>query len=124
MSEHNSSAHRELRELLGAYALGALPDEARAQLRAHLDGCAACRDELGEIAPLADALRLVKPDALSTVPVPPADLGDRIVGRIAEERALVSPASPPPPVDGTDAVDDVPAAMSPPPPAPEVGHRT
>lgn len=83
-----SSAHRELRELLGAYALGGLPEEARARLRAHLDGCGACRAELAEISPLAHALRGVEPEALSAMPVPPADLGDRIIARIAEERTL------------------------------------
>lgn len=89
MSQDDRSAHRELREQLGAYALGGLPGDARARLRAHLDGCAACRAELAEIAPLADALRTVDPDALSELPVPPPDLGDRIIGRIDEERAVV-----------------------------------
>lgn len=95
MTEYGSSEHREhrehreLRELLGAYALDDLPEEMRARLRAHLDGCPACRAELAEIAPLAEALRLVDPDALSAVPVPPPDLADRIVERVVEERALV-----------------------------------
>lgn len=81
--------HRRLRELLGAFALGSLPADASAGLRAHLDGCAACRGELSEIAPLADDLRGVDLTALSDLPTPPADLGDRIRLRIAEERALV-----------------------------------
>ena len=81
--------HRRLRELLGAYALGALPAQEASGLRAHLDGCAACRAELAEIAPLAEALRDVDPDALSELPAPPADLGQRIRRRVAEEGALV-----------------------------------
>lgn len=89
MNEDGSFEHREMRELLGAYALDGLPDEARAPLRAHLDGCLACREELAEIAPLAEALRMVDPDALSAVSGPPPDLGGRIAARIAEERALV-----------------------------------
>lgn len=89
MSEEHSSAHRELREQLGAYALGGLPEDARARLLAHLDGCPTCRAELAEIAPLADALRLVQPEAVSEVPVPPADLGDRILARVAHERLLM-----------------------------------
>ena len=88
MTEYDSSAHREMRELLGAYALGGLSKDAHAAVRAHVDGCPACRGELAEIAPLADALRLVDPDALSVVPVPPPDLGDRIVDRVLAERGL------------------------------------
>lgn len=88
MTEYDSSAHRELRELLGAYALGGLPEDTRAGLRAHVDGCPACRAELAEIAPLAEALRLVDPDALNVVPVPPPDLGDRILDRILAERGV------------------------------------
>lgn len=88
MSADDTSAHRELRELLGAYALGGLPEQEQARLRAHLDGCPACRVDLAEIAPLGEALRQVEPDTLSRVPAPPPDLGDRIVARIAEERGL------------------------------------
>ena len=81
--------HRRLREMLGAHALGGLsPDEA-AGLRAHLDGCAACRAELAELAPLADALRGVDVEGLTDLPTPPPDLGERIVGRVAQERTLV-----------------------------------
>jgi hypothetical protein len=80
--------HRQLRELLGAFVLGALPNDARATMRAHLDGCATCRGELAEIAPLAEDLRTVNADALSDVAAPPADLGERIQTRIAQEREL------------------------------------
>ena len=80
--------HRQLRELLGAYSLGGLPEQEAAGLRAHLDGCSGCRAELAEIAPLAQALRGVDPDALSELPAPPADLGQRIRQSIAEEGAL------------------------------------
>ena len=80
--------HREIREMLGAYALGGLSEQLKASLGAHLDGCPACREDLAEIAPLADMLRWVDPDALSVLPSPPPDLGERIAGRIAEERAL------------------------------------
>lgn len=81
--------HGRLRELLGTYALGGLPEDAAARLRAHLDGCADCRAELAQIAPLAEALRDVDADALAEPPAPPPDLGDRIRQRVAEERALV-----------------------------------
>lgn len=75
--------------MLGAYALGGLPEQLQASLRAHLDGCPACREELAEIAPLAHMLRWVDPDVLAVLPTPPPDLGERIAGRIAEERALL-----------------------------------
>lgn len=80
--------HRRLRELLGAYALGGLPDDAAAGVRAHLDGCPACRAELAEIAPLADELRTVDLGALALHATPPADLGERIRRRVAAEREL------------------------------------
>ena len=35
--------HRRLRELLGSYALGHLDGDEEASVRAHLDGCPACR---------------------------------------------------------------------------------
>ena len=86
MTGPEAPEHRQLRELLGAFVLGALPGDARATMRAHLDGCATCRAELAELAPLAEDLRAVDPDALSEVPAPPADLGERIRAQIAQER--------------------------------------
>ena len=89
MTGPDASEHRQLRELLGAYALGGLPEGASAALKAHLDGCATCRAELAEIAPLAQELKLVHPDALALQPSPPADLGERIRTGVVAERALV-----------------------------------
>lgn len=83
------SEHRRLRELLGSYALGDLPTDAAPGLMAHLDGCATCRDELAEIAPLADDLRAVDPDRLSDLATPPAGLGVRIRTAVAEERSVM-----------------------------------
>ena len=45
-----TDGHRELREQLGSYALGHLPDGEALALRAHLDGCAACRADLADLA--------------------------------------------------------------------------
>lgn len=89
MTGPDAGGHRQLRELLGAYALGGLPDDAGNALRAHLDGCATCRAELAEIAPLAQDLRLIHPDALAFQPSPPAELGERIRAGVAAERAMV-----------------------------------
>jgi len=80
--------HRALRELLGASALGHLDPAEQDALRAHLDGCAACRAELAELTPLAAALRLVDPEHLDAVPTPPADLGGRILTQVSRERVL------------------------------------
>lgn len=88
MTGADASDHRQLRELLGAYVLDGLPDDARTTVRAHLDGCAACRAEVAEIAPLAAELRRVDPDALTGVPTPPVELGERIRAQVAQERAL------------------------------------
>jgi len=80
--------HREWRHALGAYALGDLPEEERAALAAHLEGCEECRAELrslegvAALLPLADPARIEQPAAR-----PPADLGARIEAQIAAEAA-------------------------------------
>lgn len=38
--------HEAIRDLLGAYALGAVEDDERRAIEAHLQSCASCRDEL------------------------------------------------------------------------------
>ncbi len=78
--------HRAWRERLGAYVLGHLaPDEAAA-VRAHLEGCAACRSEERELAPVAQRLALGSPQEESARAAPPRDLGERVVARVARER--------------------------------------
>jgi hypothetical protein len=80
---------RDWRQLLGAYALGALSAEERAGLEAHLDGCPECRAEaeaLGSVArllPLADPARFDQP-----APRPSPQLGKRIAATIGSERRL------------------------------------
>ena len=79
--------HQRLRELLGVHALGHLDPATDATVRAHLDGCAACRAELAEIAPLAGLLSGVRLDRVSSPPSPPAGLGTQIrPGRRRGER--------------------------------------
>ncbi|MGY1679993.1 anti-sigma factor family protein [Geodermatophilus sp. SYSU D01176] len=80
--------HRELREQLGWYALGHGTPEERAGVRAHLDGCAACRAELAGLAPLAARLGRADPDRLDEEPAPPAGLGEAVLARIAAEAPL------------------------------------
>ncbi|WP_181779369.1 anti-sigma factor family protein [Pseudonocardia pini] len=81
MTRSGNDGHRALRELLGAHALGGLTDAEATALRAHLDGCPACRAELNELESVAVALRAVDPAALDDTPVPPPGLADRIVAR-------------------------------------------
>lgn len=88
MTGPDGPEHRQLRELLGAFVLGGLGEDARAVVRAHLDGCAQCRAELAELTPLVEELRGVDPEALSDVPAPPSDLGARIRDRIVREREM------------------------------------
>ena len=80
--------HRELRELLGAFVLGQLDDIAAGRVRAHLDGCAACRAERDDIAPLALALRDVDPDVFDSAGVEPGPLLEaRIERQVRVERS-------------------------------------
>ncbi|MEJ2864228.1 zf-HC2 domain-containing protein [Actinomycetospora flava] len=83
-------AHDALREQLGAHALGQLGDDERAAVDAHLAGCASCRAELAEIAPLAGPLARVDPDAAPSPSVPPGDFA-AVLGRLREEDAPVTP---------------------------------
>lgn len=77
---------RRWRESLGAYALGHLPAEERAAVKAHLDGCADCRNELAELTPLSSLLPLANPDRFVDVPAPPAELAERIMAVIGAEK--------------------------------------
>lgn len=79
--------HRDQRELLGAYALGHLPDAEVSRVRSHLDGCANCRAELAEIAPLAGLLRDVDPAVFDGPALDPGPLlAARIERQVTRER--------------------------------------
>lgn len=54
-AEHD---HTNIQELLGAYALDALPDDERALLEAHLATCETCRAELADLRLAVSALPL------------------------------------------------------------------
>lgn len=83
--------HRDVRVLLGAYALGHLDDNESTAVRAHLDGCAECRNELADLAPLRTRLDAVDPAHLDDRPVAPPELGPRILAEIRAEHAATSP---------------------------------
>ncbi|GAA1302128.1 hypothetical protein GCM10009634_61160 [Saccharothrix xinjiangensis] len=71
---------------MGAFVLGQLPPEQEPAVRAHVDGCLACRTEVVELRPVAELLRLVDPDRVTgEAPVPP-HLGELVVSRVRAER--------------------------------------
>lgn len=77
--------HRVLRESLGDLATGRLGGDDASALRAHVDGCRSCRDELEEISSVLPALSRVDPSTVDDEPAPPPDLGDRVVARVRAE---------------------------------------
>ena len=77
---------RHWREALGAYALGHLPDDERASLEAHLEGCAACRAEAESLLVISRLLPHADPARFGPAPQPPAELGKRITAAIGGER--------------------------------------
>jgi predicted anti-sigma-YlaC factor YlaD len=67
---------------LGAYVLGALDPVERAEVEAHLAGCAACRDALAELAGLPGMLSRVRlEDVLDPLPSPPPGMVERLIDR-------------------------------------------
>lgn len=77
---------REWRESLGALALGQLPEEERAALEAHVEGCPECRAELDSLAGVARLLPMADPAHFDTAPAPPPSLADQVVATIRAER--------------------------------------
>jgi len=77
---------REWRESLGAYALGHLPDEERASLEAHLEGCPACRAEAESLIAVSRLLPQADPERFGPAPTPPPELGKRIAATIGAEQ--------------------------------------
>ena len=81
----NDRAHEQMRVNLGAYVLGQLPEDESAALEAHLDGCAACTAELGELTPVAAALGDLRTHGSgAAADAPPPDLGDRVVAAVTD----------------------------------------
>jgi anti-sigma-K factor RskA len=85
--------HAATRDLLGAFALGAVDAEEAATVRAHLATCAECQAEIAELWLAVDSL----PDMIEPMEPPPA-LRDRIAAAIVAEAASPAPASPAPPI--------------------------
>ncbi len=81
--------HAEARDLLGAFALGALEAQEAAAVRAHLATCAECQAEIAALWSAVDAL----PELIEPMDPPPG-LRDRISAAILAEAA--APQSPTP----------------------------
>lgn len=81
------SSHSDLQRSLGAYLLGALDPAERAELDAHLTGCAACREELASFAALPALMsRVPLQEVTSGAPTPPPTLLPRVLSAVAQER--------------------------------------
>jgi hypothetical protein len=85
--------HREYRDEIGAYLLGALTDLERQAFERHVAGCAECRDELERLRPAADAL----PRSVEQVEPPPRLKSSlmEVVEREPRERSGEAAAAPP-----------------------------
>jgi Anti-sigma-K factor rskA/Putative zinc-finger len=76
-----------VRPLLGAYVLGHLDPIEALDVGAHLQRCAACREEADELAAVAEVLPLADPERIGTPePQPPGELYDEVLARIRRER--------------------------------------
>ena len=85
--------HAAARELLGAFALGAIDGQEAAAVRAHLATCAECQAEIAGLWTAADSL----PDLIEPMDPSPS-LRDRISAAIlAEAAAPQAPPAPPTP---------------------------
>jgi hypothetical protein len=75
-----------VREHLPEYAVGVLPERARLELERHLEWCAACRKEAGELSGAAASLAFA---------LPPGELPDGLLSRVLAQiaRAVRTPAS-------------------------------
>jgi anti-sigma factor RsiW len=78
---------RDWRGALGAAAIGRLDPAEEIGLRAHLDGCTACRVELRDLTAVAGALAATPLENVTSVPAEPSGmLADRVLERVAHER--------------------------------------
>lgn len=78
--------HQAQREALAAYVVGALDTPERRDLERHLAACAECTFELARLSPLPGLLgRVSEQEVAAGVLVPPPDLLDGVIGRLADE---------------------------------------
>jgi anti-sigma factor RsiW len=76
-----------VRSLLGAFVLDHLATDEATAVRAHLDGCASCREEAAALRSVADLLLLADLERMDAPPEPPPpDLLDEVIDRIEREQ--------------------------------------
>ena len=74
------SSHDEVRSVIGAYILGAVPPEEAPSIRGHIASCDECAAEVERLSTSVDAL------AQSVDPVtPPAGFGRRVLERVSDD---------------------------------------
>jgi len=98
--------HAATRDLLGAFALGAVDAEEAATVRAHLASCAECQAEMAGLWLAVDSL----PDTIEPVE-PPLALRDRIAAAIMAQAS--SPPSVPSALSAPPALEPAPAVPEP-----------
>lgn len=72
--------HKEIRDLAGAWLDGELPEDSRAQLEAHIAGCADCRAAIE-----AERTMIARVKSTATYYPAPADLAARLSQKLREE---------------------------------------
>lgn len=77
MTGNDALSCEQLREIGAELALGVLPARERAGAMGHLEGCAACREHVHELAAASDALLDLVPGS-----EPPAGFEDRVIERL------------------------------------------
>ena len=89
MSELNEMGCQEFSDVAAELALGVLTGRERAQALAHLDHCASCREEVGQLTATGEGLLGLLPSV-----EPPAGFETRVMDRLGLTAAAPSPASP------------------------------
>jgi anti-sigma-K factor RskA len=89
MSRATGPDHERWQDAAGAFVLGALPEDEADAYVAHLATCDACREEVEELAPAADALPM---GVLQMEP--PPELKARIMAEVEREAELLAAAGP------------------------------
>jgi len=81
------TTHEDLQRSLGSYVMGALDPAERAEVEAHLPGCAACARELASYAGLPGLLSRLTIDEATRGPVMPGpSLLPRVLAAVEDER--------------------------------------
>jgi anti-sigma-K factor RskA len=79
-----SVGHDRWADAAGAYVLDAMAPDERAAFEDHLAACDACRQDVDELRPAAEALPMASPPMMA-----PAALKDRVMAEVEREAALL-----------------------------------